>query len=357
MSKLAVLLLAAAFAFARAPYHYVFPRDHFAHDAYRTEWWYFTGHLRARDGRRFGYELTFFRAGLVSHGRRLRPGMSDWHAAQLYPAHFAITDERGQRFTFYETIAREALAQGVAKEHSLYVRANGWSLDGVPQDGGKIAMRLRAARGGDALDLTLKPLKSPAIHGSGGISRKGPCGSCASHYYSFTRIATHGTLNLDARAFSVDGTTWMDHEFGSSELTSSQSGWDWFALQLNDGREAMLYRMRERSGTFSPQSSGSLVERDGTVRTFAFRQCTFRQEAAWHSPHTGAMYPSRWFVRIPGIAHDLRIVPAIDDQELVDPRGALTYWEGAVRILDATSGASLGEGYVELTGYAAKLSI
>lgn len=357
MSKLVALLLLAVFAIARTPYHFTFPRDHFAHDAYRTEWWYFTGHLRARDGRRFGYELTFFRAGLVPHARRIVAGTSDWHAAQLYPAHFAITDENAKRFTFYETIAREALAQGDAPENALRVRANGWALDGVPQSAGKIAMHLRASRGADALDLTLQPLKAPAIHGRGGISRKGPCRSCASHYYSFTRIETRGTLTLDSAKIRVDGTTWMDHEFGSSELTASQSGWDWFSLQLSDGREAMLYRMRERNGRFTPQSSGSLVERDGTVHTFAFAQCTYREEATWHSPHTDATYPSRWFVRVPGIARDLRIVPAVDDQELVDPHGELTYWEGAVRIEDAHTRAMLGEGYVELTGYAGKLAI
>lgn len=360
MSKLLAVLavvLALHFAQARAPYAFVFPRDHYAHDAYRTEWWYFTGHLRARDGRRFGYELTFFRFGLEPHARRLLRGQSGWRAAQLYPAHFALTDENGKRFFSYQTLAREALGAGAAAEDRLRVRANGWSLDGTPSRDGKIAMRLRASRPGYALDLDVLPQKRPAVHGTGGISRKGPCPSCASHYYSFTGARARGRLVFAGSSVAVSGSAWMDHEFGSSELTPSQSGWDWFALQLYDGREVMLYRLRQRDGSVTPQSSGSLVERDGNVRRFAFAQCGYRELAVWHSPHTGASYPSQWLVRIPGVRGELRVVPALDDQELVDPLGRLTYWEGSAAVFDAKTGVRTGDAYVELTGYAAKLSL
>ena len=44
-------------------YHYEFPRDHFAHPEFRTEWWYYTGNLRDAQGKRFGFELVFFRQG------------------------------------------------------------------------------------------------------------------------------------------------------------------------------------------------------------------------------------------------------------------------------------------------------
>lgn len=360
MSNLLALLavvLTLHFAQARAPYAFSFPRDHYAHDAYRTEWWYFTGHLRARDGRRYGYELTFFRFGLEPHARRLARGQSEWRAAQLYPAHFALTDESGKRFISYQTLAREALGAGAASEDRLRVRANGWSLDGAPSREGKIAMHLRASRPGYALDLEVLPQKRPAIHGSGGVSRKGPCASCASHYYSFTDARARGHLTFAGSPVGVSGSTWMDHEFGSSELLPSQSGWDWFALQLYDGREAMLYRLRQRDGSVTPQSSGSLVERNGNVRRFSFAQCEYRELAAWHSPHTGATYPSQWLMRVPGIRNELRVVPALSDQELVDPLGQLTYWEGSAAVFDAKTGVRTGDAYVELTGYVSKLSL
>jgi predicted secreted hydrolase len=345
------LIAAVSFAIARAPYHYEFPRDHFAHDAYRTEWWYYTGHLQTANGRRFGYELTFFRVALVPHARTLHPGESAWRAAQLYPAHFALTDISGKRFDFVETVGREALDQAGASESALAVWVNGWRLSQV-RGPGAFAIRLQASSGGQALDLTLTPLKGPAVHGAGGISRKGPCQSCASHYYSFTRIATRGMLTSAGHRFAVSGISWMDHEFGSSELSAQQTGWDWFSLQLSDGREVMLYRLRQRDGTVTPQSSGSLIARDGRVTTFPFSRVALNEKAHWTSPRTGAVYPSEWIASVPGVADAIHVVPAAADQELVDPGGAFTYWEGAVDLFDAMTGRVVGEGYVELTGYA-----
>lgn len=360
---LAVPALPAAqhggFAIAKAPYTYHFPRDHAAHDRYRTEWWYFTGHLRAGDGRRFGYELTFFRIGLVPHARHLLPGQSDWRAAQLYPAHFAITDVSAGTFWYAQTLAREALNQGGSSQRELAVYANGWTLRGR-SSGGRFVMHLHAARAGNALDLTEVPLKPPAIHGRGGISRKGACVSCASHYYSFTRLRTAGTLERAGVRYRVEGTSWMDHEYGSDELQADQIGWDWFSIQLDDDREIMLYQLRARgqggAQHLSPQSSGSFVAPDGAVRHLSLADFTVTPTGTWRSPHTDALYPSGWLVRVSGLPRVLRLVPVLADQELADVSGG-AYWEGDVRVLDAATGARLGAGYVELTGYAGKITL
>ena len=50
---------------ARPDYAWSFPQDHWARQGYKTEWWYFTGHLQAADGHRFGYQFTFFRLGVL----------------------------------------------------------------------------------------------------------------------------------------------------------------------------------------------------------------------------------------------------------------------------------------------------
>lgn len=354
---LAVLLTAAAaplrFVPATAPYAYAFPRDHGAHDTYRTEWWYFTGHLRAPSGRRFGYELTFFRIGLEPRASRWNAQQSRWYAYQLYPAHFAISDVGSHRFAYHETLARDALGQGFAAEHALDVRSNGWSLTGTPQV--RSRMHLIAAQGADRLDLIAQSEKPPAIHGAGGISRKGACASCASHYYSFTRLRTSGTLVAAGVRYAVEGTSWMDHEYGSDELEPDQTGWDWFAIQLRDGREIMLYRLRRRDGGVTPQSSGSLIARNGRVTYLPLRAFTVDSTGTWRSPHTQALYPSGWRVAVRGVDGPLRIVPLLDDQELVDASGT-TYWEGDADVVDA-SGATIGEAYVELTGYASPLQL
>ncbi len=338
---------------ARAPYRFVFPRDHFAHDTYRTEWWYFTGHLHAADGRHYGFEVTFFRIGLRPHPYRVHPGRSAWRIAQFYLAHFAITDITGQRFLYAESTARDALGQGYASQRRLLVRVNRWVLSGTSSL--EPRMQLRAADRASAIDLRVVPEKPPVIEGRDGISRKGACASCASHYYSFTRLRASGTLRIGGRTERVTGVAWMDHEYGSDELSPRQVGWDWFSIQLDDDREIMLYRLRERNGKTTPASSGTLVAPNGRPSYLSLRDFQIAPTGYWRSPHTHARYPSGWIVRVAGIATPLRLVPVLKDQELVG--AGATYWEGAVRVFDARTGRRLGQGYVELTGYAGKIAL
>jgi predicted secreted hydrolase len=359
IARIAVLFW--AFAVAGAPYAFSFPRDHAAHTAYENEWWYFTGHLRAADGREFGYELTFFRVGLRPGERPPRPGQSRWRGTQLFPADFAITDVRDGGFWFTRTFDREALGMGGAASDRLAVHAGSWSLRGEPERDARLErMQLRAARGGNALALTLDPLKPPAVHGSGGISRKGPCPSCASHYYSYTRLRTTGTLTYGGTSYAVTGTSWMDHEYGTRELAAGIVGWDWFSLQLTDGRELMLYVLRRRDGSAIPESSGSLIEKDGRVThlSHAAFKVTVRGGTTWRSPHTGASYPALWEVVVPSAGLWLSLTPAVADQELTGGPGGVAYWEGAVDVREVASGGKqVGRGYVELTGYAAPVSL
>jgi predicted secreted hydrolase len=349
------------FTIATAPYRFTWPRDHAAHDGYETEWWYYTGHVRTRSGRRFGYELTFFRVGLAPGDPKPEPGQSRWRGNEIYPAHFAITDEAGQTFFHAERFAREALGMGSASRVKLAVRADDWSLDGAPvgrPDYERMTMRARAstARGADAIDFVQMPEKPPAIHGAGGVSRKSGCVSCASHYYSYTRLHTTGTLVFEGTPLAVDGISWMDHEFGSSELESNQAGWDWFSIQLDDDRELMLYSLRQKDGSITPESSGSLIERDGSVHPLSRDAFATAATGSWKSPHTGGVYPSGWRVRVPSAKIDLVLTPTVLDQELAGTSSGVSYWEGAVDVRDA-NGQSAGVGYVELTGYAGTVAI
>ncbi|HTW83127.1 MAG TPA: lipocalin-like domain-containing protein [Candidatus Sulfotelmatobacter sp.] len=352
MIRLTALFLAAlGFANARLPWHFVFPRDHAAHVAYQSEWWYFTGHLATREGRRFGYELTFFRYGLRPGDPTPAPGQSRWRGNQLYPAHLALTDERGRRFVYDEVLAREALGMGRASTRALDVAVDDWTLRG---DG---PFRLHARGAGLTLDLVQSAEKPPAIHGRNGVSLKGACATCASHYYSLTRLRTRGTLVYDGVRSAVGGLSWMDHEFGSDELQPDEAGWDWFAIQLDDRREIMDYRLRRRDGTAVPESSGSLVDARGRVHPLALADVAVGATGRWTSPHTHGVYPSGWRVRVPRARLDLVLTPVLADQELADGAGGVAYWEGDVDVYDAASGRHLGVGYVELTGYAGALAL
>jgi len=343
----------AGWRLALAPYTFQFPRDHFAHPGYRTEWWYVTGHL-AGGGRRFGYELTFFRVG-VDLTRRASP--SAWAPHTLHLAHLALTDETAGRFRFADRAGRPALGMSGADTLgaacaacTCHVWIDDWSMR-IDADG---RHHLRAATPDFAIALDLAPEKPPAIHGAGGVSVKGEGHGNASHYYSYTRLATTGDVTVDGRTLEVSGRSWMDHEWSTSALAPNEAGWDWFAIQLDDGRDLMLYVMRLANGGIEPHSSGTLVDAEG--RTRHLERDAFRIEATgqWESPESGAAYPSGWKVRVPSEDLALDLTPTVRDQELrTTALTGVTYWEGSVRIEGRSRGRPVrGEGYVELTGYA-----
>jgi predicted secreted hydrolase len=350
------------FAIALAPYTYRFPFDAGAHPAYQTEWWYYTGHVAAADGHRYGYELTFFRFGLRPREIVPSPGQSRWRGDELYPAHFALTDIDGQRFDHVERFARSALGMGKAAIGTLDTSVDDWYVRGVEQPNvtaERETMRMHASAEMNgrtvALDFDQVPEKPPAIHGSEGVSRKAGCPSCASHYYSYTRLRTTGALTIAGMRVPVTGISWMDHEFGSAQLESNQSGWDWFSIQLDDDRELMLYDLRQKDGSVTPESSGSIIDAAGHVQHVELSDFTATATGSWKSPHTGATYPSGWHVRVPKANVDLTLTPVLADQELDSAIGG-TYWEGAVDVRDA-AGKPAGQGYVELTGYAGGISL
>jgi predicted secreted hydrolase len=195
--------------------------------------------------------------------------------------------------------------------------------------------------------------KGPILQGDGGYSRKGPEPGNASYYYSQTRLETWGTVQVGDTLYQVDGLSWMDHEFSTSALSPDQVGWDWFALQLDDGSELMVFQIRKADGTADPFSSGTLVAADGSTRHLSRDDFEIAVDATWRSPRSGATYPARWTVEVPVADLTLEIEPYLADQEL---NVSYTYWEGAARISGERTGSVVsGNGYVEMTGYAGSM--
>ncbi|MGQ4807808.1 hypothetical protein NKDENANG_01168 [Candidatus Entotheonellaceae bacterium PAL068K] len=326
-----------------------FPADHAAHPAYQTEWWYYTGHLRTTAGKTYGYQLTFFRRRLDSRGPSLNP--SKWFADNIYMAHMAVTDKSGQRFVYGEKRNRAALGLAGASKQRYHV----WNEDWLAERLGSVH-HLTGNIPDFRLNLILTPLKSPVLHGAGqdGLSQKGEGKGYASHYYSYTRMQTEGVLHTKEGVFEVEGISWMDHEFGSTQLTQSQIGWDWFSVQLGNNYELMLYHIRHRDGTIDPYSSGTLVQPDG--RSLHLQRDDFQIQTShtWQSPVSGAIYPQGWTIRIPKANLTLQLEPVMASQELVtDNSTRVTYWEGSVQIRGHMQGQTIkGVGYVEMTGYA-----
>lgn len=340
------------FEAARPGYDYSFPRDHGAHESFRTEWWYYTGHLVSEDGKRFGYQLTFFRQGMDHPSVAHNP--SRWAVHHLYLAHFALTEEDAGHFFFAERVNRAGVGRAGAEETRYHV----WNGDWFALEEAEGRHRLFAAEGGLAVDLTLWAAKPPVVHGRDGVSRKGQGPGQSSHYYSITRMKTEGEVRLRGRRLAVKGASWMDHEFGSTQLSGEQAGWDWFGLQLDDGTELMFYRIRGRDGRADPFSAGTLVFPDGRKKHLALEDFRVEATGRWKSPQSAATYPSGWRVAVPSEALSLQLSPTVLSQELITEKSTgVTYWEGSVRVEGSRKGEkATGKGYVELTGYAGALS-
>ncbi len=336
---------------AVGPWNWSFPRDHGAHPEFRTEWWYFTGNLRDGSGNRYGYQITFFRQGV-----RLKasdPG-NPWSLRDLYPAHFALTDARSGAFYHAEQITRSGPGLAGAATGGLSVWNLRWS---AKMEGDRI--RIRAQHGEMELALDLRPRKPLVLQGDRGLSRKGPGKGQASYYYSFTNLATTGTIRTPGSPMPVpvEGVSWFDQEFSSNALTKDQVGWDWFSLHLSDGRDLMLYFLRKKDGTVEKESSGTLVEADGRSRSLKLGEIAVEVLDTWTSPRSGGRYPSRWRIRVPAAGIDLRLAPLVPAQELItEGSTGVTYWEGAVDGKGSSAGRPAAcEGYVEMTGYAGSL--
>jgi len=349
---------------ALAPRAFSFPQDHGPHLGFRNEWWYWTGNLAARDGRRFGYQLTIFRSALGA----VRPARaSAWATNQAYMAHFTMTEIAGdgaRGFHAFERLSRGAVglagAKGAEPGEPFSAWVLDWSATAEAASPRPFAVRLRAVDADVGIDLQLEQGKAAVLQGRDGLSQKGAAPGNASFYYSLTRMPTVGSVTSGGEEVHVEGSSWMDREWSTSALEEGQTGWDWFALQLDDGRELMFFRLRRVGGGFDEHSHGSIVDADGSVTQLRSRDVRIDTLDSWTSPASGTTYPSRFRLTVtaPSAAMEVEVAAARTDQEL---NLSFRYWEGAVvvrgRDLAAVGTAGgvarpvQGRGYVELTGY------
>jgi len=325
------------------------PRDLYAHREAQTEWWYYTGHMQTTGGRRFGFELVFFkrrtdldRFGVVPLRLIANP---------LYLAHFAITDETRSRFRYEHRKSANSPFDPLAmmSANRYYLKLGDWTIREVHG-----LHLLRATLGDDLIfEVALRPVKPAALNGHEGIGVSFKDHGEASRYFSFTRMEAEGDITWHGQTEHCTGAAWMDREFGTWRTTEQNKGWDWFSLQLATGAELMVYHIRDAAGQPSEFSSGTFVDAAGHATHLTRADFVLEPTAHWKSPHTGATYPCNWQLRVERFRVDVEITPVMADQEL-DTRGTtmIIYWEGACRVRGRHGDAEAdGRAYVELVGY------
>jgi predicted secreted hydrolase len=320
------------------------------HREFKTEWWYFTGNVFDDAGHRFGYELTFFRRGIRPAAER-DPAGSRFIIDDLKFAHFAITDVAGRRFRFQQKSSRGAFGEAGFDEGKRLAWIESWSLTATGDNGFDLA----ATADFGAVRLRLRPSTAVVIHGENGVSAKAADGASASHYYSIPRMETSGEIVANGTTSQIRGESWFDHEWSSSQLGKGEVGWDWLCLQSDDGAQLMLYRMRLENGGVEPSSSGTWIGADGIATHLRASDFQMTPDGFWKNDTSGAQYPVRWRIVLPGQRAEFTIKAALEDQEL--QLGPITYWEGAVDAVGTRDGKPIkGRGYLELTGYGSRFS-
>ncbi|RDH43221.1 lipocalin-like domain-containing protein [Zooshikella ganghwensis] len=341
----------------KTPIPLEWPADHYAHPKYRSEWWYFTGHMSPESSRTstslskqqnlskppiLGFQFTLFR-------QRALPPITQktihnaWQTPQIYMGHLAITHHQAQRHRAAQRFSREGPGLAGVSDNQRYLHVLDWQIQPTPNGWWPVRISARDQKQQIGINLQLFPLKPVVLQGNLGFSQKSNHPENASMYYSYTRLKAWGSMYWQNQSTTVKGLAWFDHEWSSSSLGANQVGWSWFALQLDNYHELMLYQIRNKQGEIS-WSDAAMIDESGSRLPLKVSDITIDTLQHWTSSKTGRRYPSQWRITIPRYAIDLDIMPTINDQEM---RLALHYWEGAVTL----SGSHKGQGYVELTGY------
>ena len=326
----------AGFLAADAVQPFAFPRDHGAHPRFRQEWWYLTAALEDPSaGEEYGVQFTLFRRALAADA-----GQGPWRSAQVFLGHFALTDVERERHVEAERFARGHPRLAGVRSAPFAAWIEGWRLESTGASTWPMRLRARAEMFG--VDLVLRETRPPVPQGDRGLSTKGP--GAGAYYYSVPRLAIEGSLRIGERRVGVRGLGWFDREWSTSALDAEQVGWDWFALQLDDGRSLMAYQIRRRDGERGAYDQGVLISPDGSLRTLAGTDFSLSAERVWRDD-AGTRWPLRWRLEV---GDEVFVVDAAIEDQVMDT--SIRYWEGLVRVSDPLA-RDLGRGYMELTGY------
>ena len=347
-----------------------FPRDHGAHPAFRTEWWYATGAVRTESGEALGFQVTFFRSRVAAEPpprpvavgplASAPPPPGRFDPVHLLFAHGALTDPARQAHVHGQRLGRWNGDPAVRPDHATLsdtgVQLGGWLLERRDLPGGHSAYHTRLADDAFALDLALTTTQPLLLQGDAGASRKGPDPAQASYYYTQPQLAVSGQVRRQGQTDAVRGTAWLDHEWSESLLHPEAVGWDWIGMNLANGAALTAFQLRRADGSAVWVGGSWRPAGDAQVQNFGPNDLRWMPLRWWVSPQSQARYPVRWRLETP--AGTFEVQGSLDAQELDSRQSTGTvYWEGLSTLLNASTGQRVGQGYLEMTGYAGHLRL
>jgi len=300
------------------------PADDAPH-AMLTEWWYYSGHLQTASGERYSFHLaTFLRQGTLTHT----------------VFHGSLLDHQSGKL--YSEQSRTAGNPSDGRKDGFDFSHGPWQMRG---EGSRHAAKM--AGKGFALDLQITDTLPPVLHQAPGTPLAGLLDFGAaglSYYTSRPRMAAEGSLTIDGKSVQVTGDVWFDHQWGDFE--AAQLRWNWFALQLTDGADIMLFELFDRQG--APVLRMGTHAKAGVVTALGAQDFTTSSHGTWKSAASGVVYPVDWTISLPARGVRLKIEPVLRASEMDARTTTLNvYWEGAVK----ASGSHTGLGFMELSGY------
>lgn len=355
-----------------------FPQDAGPHDASTIEWWYINAFLTTEAGKRYALVGSFFRTGLTptQKGHYLIYALADLDAKKK--AAYSVLDKANFDLlkAFLPLMAMQrpddprpmqllgALQKGgLPKPHRLYPETakmrtkpmfaissgKNW-LAQASEDG----RTWKASLTGDDFSVSLRlsqQAQRPAMlvggEGKTGLNRPDDM-----FYVSLTRMDAAGTLTVGGRTEKVTGVGWLDRQWGTSWVVGD-NGWDWFGLQLDDGTDVIVYRIKDNATGKVLRTEATLLGKDG--RLTVDKNPMFATSGAWTDPETKITYPETFTVTIPAVGMTLTATPAFSEQVIPVIGIGDAIWEGVVNVTGtrADGSAVTGRGYRELVGYKA----
>ncbi|TGE20647.1 hypothetical protein E5K00_21885 [Hymenobacter aquaticus] len=317
----------------------VLPQEEAPHLRNSLEWWYFTGHLKDKaTGEVFGVEYVFFHFNPT--------GKKDWQMVN-----FALTDPQQKQFRYDYNLTSlpQLLPATLPLNLSEQKKAERWTLTG--QEGSYHLQARMAAHAGQAINLITTPAKPVLLHGGTGYEQYGP--TARAGYYSYTRLATAGTIEIEGKQRQVEGELWYDRQWNCNSVMAKDSGWDWLSIQLDEPREEIMTYQLRNNLTGEGLSGGSHHSANNQNTHLAATDFQLEPLEYWLSPRSKQRYPIKWRLRIPSQGYDLLIEPVIPNQELslrLFKAINLHYWEGMCKVTGTHNGKPVtGNSYVEIT--------